>query len=549
MTDPEKIDNIPHATVRPKRKIRLSVVWIIPILAALVGLGIAVQKILNEGPTITIVFKKAEGVEAGKTYVKYKDVNIGQVQTVKLTKDFTKVVVTAKIEKSAEGLIVEDSKFWIESPRVTLSGVSGIGTVLSGNHIGLETGKSSKARREFTGLELPPSITGDQPGRQFVLQADSLGSIGIGSPLYYRQLNVGRVISYDLTTNGRSIEIKVFVNAPYDKHVTTQTRFWHASGIDISMGANGLSVQTQSVLSLLVGGIAFEEPNASLAESKPAAEGTVFNLFGDRATATKKHEDLVSKAVLYFKESLRGLSVGAPVTFAGLPVGEVTGVGLEFNPKTDDIQPRVDMALYPAHFLAYMKSESAAQKATSQQWRGALIQRMVDRGLRAQLRSGSLVTGQLYIALDYFPNAAKVKKLDYSKIPYEFPVMPGSLQDMENKLSGIIAKIDNIPLDVIGEDARKTIETLNRMLNRIDLEMVPEIKTTLRDLRKTLATAERALASADDTLVGKDAPTQQELRVALQEVARAARSISELVDYLERNPNALIRGKEQEVTK
>ncbi len=542
MTDPEKLDNIPHATVRPKRKIRLSVVWIIPILAALVGLGIAVQKILNEGPTITIVFNKAEGVEAGKTNIKYKDVSIGQVQTVKLSKNFTKVVVTAKIDKSAEGLIVEDAKFWIESPRVTLSGVSGMGTVLSGNHIGLETGKSSRARREFTGLDMPPSITVDQPGRQFVLQADTLGSVGIGSPVYYRQLNVGRVISYDLTTNGKSIEIKVFVNAPYDRHVTTQTRFWHASGIDISMGTNGLSVQTQSVLSILIGGIAFEEPDSTIAESKPAAEGTVFNLFGDRATATKKHEELVSKAVLYFKESLRGLSVGAPVTFAGLPVGEVTGVGLEFNPATDDIQPRVDMVLYPAHFLAYMKSESATQKATSQQWRGALVQRMVDRGLRAQLRSSSLVTGQLYIALDYFPNAAKVKKLDYSKIPYEFPVMPGSLQDMENKLSGIIARIDKMPLDVIGEDARKTIETLNRLLNHIDAEMVPEIKTTLRDLRKTLA-------SADDTLVGKDAPTQQELRAALQEVARAARSISELVDYLERNPDALIRGKAQEVPK
>ena len=221
MTENSDLTNIPQATAVPKKRRRFSVVWIIPILAAVVALGIAVQQILSEGPTITIVFKTAEGIEAGKTFVKYKDVNIGQVKKVKLSKDFTKVVVTAKIDKSAEGLIVEDAKFWIEQPRVTLSGISGIGTLLSGNYIGLEVGKSDEKRREFIGLEVPPAITVDQPGRQFVLQADDLGSVGIGSPLYYRRLNVGQVIGYDLAEDGRSVNIKVFVNAPYDKYVTT----------------------------------------------------------------------------------------------------------------------------------------------------------------------------------------------------------------------------------------------------------------------------------------------------------------------------------------
>jgi paraquat-inducible protein B len=555
MNNHEEIQDIPQSATKTKKKIRISAVWIIPLLAALVALGIAVQKIVNEGPTITIVFKKAEGIEAGKTFVKYKDVNIGQVETVKLSPDFTKVVVTAKIEKSAAGLIVEDSQFWIESPRVTLSGISGFGTLLAGNHIGLETGKSTKARKVFTGLELPPSITVDQPGRQFILHAETLGSIGIGSPLYYRQLNVGRVIGYDLTANGRAIDIRIFVNAPYDKHVTTQTRFWHASGIDVEMGAKGLSVQTQSVLSLLIGGIAFEEPDFSPpGEAKTAEEGAAFNLFSDRAAATKKREDLIANAILYFNESLRGLSVGAPVTYAGLPMGEVTGVGLEYNPKTESIQPRVDVALYPNVLIAHVRNSGKAhEKAKNQNWRGALMQRMIDRGLRAQLRSGSLVTGQLYVALDYFPNAAKTGKIDFNKSPYEFPVMPSSLQDMEHKVTGIIAKIDKIPFEAIGGDVRKAVDSLNKLLqdadgllNRLDGEMLPEIRTTVQELRKAVSTAERTLAGAEKTLVGKDSPTQQELRSALQEVSRAARSINELIEYLERNPNALIRGKAQE---
>lgn len=553
MTDPGDLNNLPQATAKPKKKMRFSVVWIIPILAALVGLGIAIQQILSQGPTITITFKQAEGVEAGKTLVKYKDVSIGRVETVELSKDYTKVVVTAKINKSAAGLIVEDAKFWVEQPRVTLSGVSGIGTLLSGNHIGLEVGKSTKARRQFIGIEAAPQITIDQPGRQFVLQSDTLGSVGIGSPLYYRRLNVGRVIGYDLAKDGRSIDIKVFVNAPYDKYVTPQTRFWHASGIDFSLGANGLSVQTQSVVSMLVGGISFET-FALVPDATPAAEDAAFKLYGNYAAAAKEPDTVVTDYVLFFQESLRGLSVGAPVTYLGLPVGEVTRVGLEYNPKTDGLRPRVDVSIYQNRFMAHLtKASGVEQKVQSETERQAFIQHLVDLGLRAQLRSGNLVTGQLYVALERFPNAPKVK-IEWTNPPYVIPVMPGSMQDLETKVNSIIAKIDKVPFDAIGDEARKTLITLNqtmkdagKTLNHIDGEIVPEVKSTVQDLRKAISKAESVLASADNTLVGKEAPAQQELRLALQEMARAARAISELAEYLERNPNALIRGKVQEV--
>ena len=538
MTEEKDFTSVPQAAAVPKKRRRLSVVWIIPILAAVVALGIAVERFLSQGPTITIVFKSAEGIEAGKTFVKYKDVNIGQVTKVKLSEDFQKVVVTAKIDKSAEGLMVKDAKFWIEQPRVSLSGISGIGTLLSGNFIALEVGKSDETRRDFIGLDVPPAITVDQPGRQYVLQADELGSVGIGSPLYYRRLNVGQVIGYDLAEDGRSVTIKIFVNAPYDKYVTEATRFWQASGIDVTFGANGLSVETQSLLSVLIGGIAFEMPPTSQ-EIKPAAEKTAFPLYGSRTAAVAKHEPMVASYVLYFTESLRGLSVGAPVTYLGLPVGEVTDIGFEYNEATDRIRPRVDIAVYPARFAAYVKKSAALEeRIKSEIKRHGVIQKMVDRGIRAQLRSGSILTGQLYVAFDHFPNAPKTK-VDWTKEPPELPVMPGGLQELENKITSIVAKIDKMQLDVIGEDLKKLLVTTNEAIKHLDEEITPELKTSLEELK-------RVLENTDATLVGKDAPAQQELREALQEMTRAARAIRVFTEYLERNPDALIRGKTQE---
>lgn len=548
----ESPDNLPRATVVPRRRQRISVVWIIPILAAVVAIGIAIQRILSEGPTITIIFKSAGGVEAGKTFVKYKDVNIGQVTAVQLSEDHSHVVVTAKIDKSAADLMVADAKFWVVEPRVTLSGVSGLGTLLSGNFIGFEAGSSDKKQHRFTGLEMPPAITTDQPGRRFVLKAKDLGSLGIGSPIYYRRLQVGQVIGYDLSSDGTAMDIKIFVNSPYDKFVNSATRFWNASGIDVSLGAGGVEVRTQSLVSVLAGGLAFDTPPfASRAE--PAAANTVFTLYNDQSTAMKQPDSISVRYVLYFNESMRGLSVGAPVTVLGLPGGEVTDVGIAIEPKTMRLRGRVEMVFFPERLVARLSQKQAAVGENiekSLQQRHAFVQRMVEqRGMRAQLRSGNLITGQLYIAFDSFPNAPKAK-IDWNQDPVELPVVPSTVQDIEDKLTNIVAKLDKLPLDAIGDDLRKALASLDQTLkdagqavNRIDADVTPGLKTTLDDVRRAIGAADRVLNNTDATLVGKDAPAQQDLRETLQEITRAARSLRVLADYLERHPESLIRGK------
>jgi paraquat-inducible protein B len=548
-------DNIPQATVVPKRRQRISVVWIVPILAAVVAIGIAIQRIISEGPTITIVFKAAQGVEAGKTFIKYKDVNIGQVTAVQLSSDHSHVEVTAKIDKSAAALMVADAKFWVVEPRVTLSGVSGLSTLLSGNFIGFEVGKSNRSQRAFTGLEVPPIITGGQPGRQFVLKASDLGSLGIGSPIYFRRLQVGQVIAYDLSSDGNAMDIKIFVNSPYDKYVNPGTRFWNASGIDVSVGAGGVAVRTQSLVSVLAGGVAFETAPFAV-NTEPAAVNTTFTLYSDQTTAMKQPESVSARYVLHFNESLRGLSVGAPVTFLGLPGGEVTAVGLEIDPATMNLRGRVEIVTYPERLITRLTAKQAATAETierNMRERHAFVQAMVEkRGMRAQLRSGNLLTGQLYVAFDLFPNAPKAK-IDWSRDPTEMPVVPSTVSDIEARLTNIVAKLDKLPLDAIGDDLRKALASLDQTLkdagkavNRIDADVIPGLKTTLDDLQGTIGVVDRVLKNTDATLVGKDAPAQQELRDALQEITRAARSLRVLADYLERHPESLIRGKTEE---
>ncbi len=548
MANQNNPDELPQATVERSKRFRVSIVWIIPILAAVVAIGIGIQRIRNEGPKITIVFKGAAGIEAGKTFIKYKDVNIGLVSAVQLTDDFAKVLVTAQIDKHAAGLIVEDAKFWLVQPQITLSGISGLGTLLSGNYIGFQAGKSLERARSFTALDAAPLIT-DQPGRVFKLNAASLGSVGVGAPVYYRSVSVGEVAAYQLAADGKSIQITVFINAPYDQYVTTETRFWNASGIRVTAGANGVDIQTESLVAVLVGGLAFDVPTFRPA-GVPAAANAEFALYQDQTTAMTQPDALERRFVLYFNESLRGLSIGAPVTLFGLTVGRVAEVGLAFDPKASTFRPRVIITFLPERVAARLSEQDRAKQKSylgmNDEGRQRLMRSLVEQhGLRARLETGSLLTGDLYVAFEYVPNAPKVK-LDWSQEPLELPVASGGLASLEAKLDSILTKIDAMPLGAIGADVKNVVATLNQalkqtdaLITRVDAEWVPEGTKTMNSLHQ-------AIADADRSLLGKDAPAAQDLHDTLQELTRAARAVRVFVDYLDRHPEALIRGKKEE---
>jgi paraquat-inducible protein B len=556
MAEEPDLNALPHAVVTRKKRLRISIIWIIPLLAALVAIGIAIQRVRSEGPTITIVMKDAEGIEAGKTFIRYKDVRIGLVSAVELSEDYAKVLVKAKIAKHAAGLMVADAKFWVVAPEISLSGVSGLGTLLSGNYIGFQAGKSSDSQTLFFALDEAPIIT-DQPGRQFVLKTPTLGSLGVGTPVNYRRLKVGQVAGYGLAPDGQSVEVTVFVNAPYDKYVTIETRFWNVSGVNVTLNADGISVRTESVAAVLAGGVAFDVPEF-LTRGQPAAANTTFTLYRYRAIAMKEPDPVERRYVLYFNESVRGLSVGAPVTLFGLQVGEVTDVGLLYDRKTVAFRPRVIITFFPERLISELptgqrtRTGKTMAEMTPEERIRIMHQIVEQQGLRAQLRTGSLLTGELYVAFEYFPDAPKAK-IDWTQDPLELPVVPGSLASIEAKLGSILNKIDKMPLDAIGRDVRTALSTLdqtlkdaNTLVNRVDTQWIPEGTKTLEDLRRAIAEANRVVKNADTTLFSKDSPAPQDLRDTLQEITRAARSIRVLVDYLERHPDTLIRGKPTE---
>jgi paraquat-inducible protein B len=533
---------IPDAVVAPRWHTAPWLVWLIPIIAAAVGGWILAHSIMTRGPTVTIVFKNAEGLEAGKTKIKYKDVDIGDVKSIALTKDRSRVIVTAQLAKGSDSFLREDTRFWVVRPRIGAGGISGLGTLLSGPYIGLDVGKSEEERDDFVGLDVAPLVLTDLPGRRFVLHAEHMGSLDVGSSIYFRRIEVGQVVAYEIDKEGRGVLIHVFINAPYDQYVTNSTRFWNASGVEVSLDASGFKVQTGSLASIIAGGIAFQTPPDSPVTAA-ANENAPFTLFSDRDNAMKHADSEVRKVLLYFKESVRGLVPGAPVDFRGIVIGEVTQISLEYDKQEKIFLFPVEVNLYPERLRAHYRAGADRAEHTDKMDH-EVLDKLVEHGLRAQLKSGNLLTGMLYVALDFFPESPPVK-IDWAKQPIVVATVPGTLEELQTTLLHISRKLDNVPIDDIAADLHKAIKSLDltlqstdKLVKRLDADVAPQARETLEQARKTLASAERTLSS--------DAPLQQDLRDALKEISRSAESMRTLTDYLDRHPESLIRGKTED---
>ncbi len=522
--------NLPEPVIEPRSRWLPSLVWVIPLVAALVGVLLVVKTVAGRGPTITISFVSAEGLEPGKTKLKYKDVDVGTVKTITLSKDHARVLVDVQLTKEASDFAVKDTRFWVVRPRVAASGVSGLSTLLSGAYIGVDAGKSQEDQTQFVGLETPPAVTGDQKGRQFTLHGESLGSIDIGSPVYYRRVPVGQVVGFNLDKDGTGVTMTVFVNAPYDQYVGTNSRWWHASGVDLRLDSSGLKLNTQSLATVVLGGIAFQTPPNQQAGTQ-AKQDAKFRLGSDEADAMRDPDGEALRVVMNFNQSLRGLSVGAPVDFRGIVLGEVTNIGIEYDPKTQSFMMPVTLNLYPDRLGKRVRESLPVPGSDAS---GALLQRLVAHGLRGQLRTGNLLTSQLYIALDLFPKAAPAK-VNLNADPLELPTVPNTLDELQLQVADIAKKLDKIPFDEIGANLNSSLKNANSLFKQLDTQVAPEARNTLTAARKTFADAQSTLQ--------QDSPLQSDVHQALQELTRTLQSLNALSDYLERHPESLLRGK------
>ncbi len=568
----------PTAHIQRKPRRSLSLIWLVPIVAAIAGGVLLVRNYRAQGPEITISFLTATGVSAGKTEVRYKEVVVGKVTDVQLGAD-DNVLVKVALRNSASRLAVTDSQFWVVRPRVDTSGVSGLGTLLSGAYIGVDAGASNQRQHRFTGLESPPPVGQSEKGTRFQLIGTELGSLDVGSPVYYRHLEAGQVAKYELDDHGEQISLELFIRPPFDKFVNRQTRFWNASGINVSVAGGSVSLETQSLTTILLGGIAFGNPPGmdDRAKISPHPE-QLFTLFNGQTTAmaaTPLGDSLIVE--FQFEQSIAGLSSGARVQFLGLEMGKVIDIEVDYLPEQQRFYGIVTAELTPqklgsAYYNLLDSIEAENRNVKS------LLKLLIGQGLRAQMQSANILTGQQQIVLSILPDAEPPESIFASNNTLRIPTVPSALDALQVQVASLLKKFQQVPIsELAGElrgmmqDARATIARLEQTVDTAVTDFNGNVDNTMRTARTAMNNAgdtfvtlnqellpttqtavqklgdatEKISATLENTIGDEDAVLITELRSALQEADRALRAVRTLADSVKRDPQQMLLGKDE----
>ena len=536
--------------VYSNRKRYFSTVWIVPITALLIGLVLIVKNISERGPTIEIVFKSATGISEDKSVVKYKDIAVGKVKKVRFDEELKSVIVTVELNKEMKPYLSEKTKFWIVHARLTTNSVEGLDTLFSGAYIGMDPRKGSKSVSRFKGLENPPVVLDEVAGKRFILEANDRSSLQPGSPIYYKKINAGSVISYHLSPDAEKVLIDIFIKAPYDKLVRESTRFWNTSGIDATISADGVNIRTESLTSILSGGLAFDNLQ-NFKKGELAKEYRHFILFKSEKEASKITYKRELYFWVYFKHSIRGLKQGSSVEFRGIKIGEVVDYFLVGNSESGEFELPVLIKIEPERFTIIGK------KGEGNEVNVQVFKKLIDKGFRAQLQSGNLLTGEMFINLEFFEDVPPVK-VEKKNGLYVMPTVPATIETLKSDIQTLLNRLSRIPFEEIGENLRESMEIIknktlpgidraidsgNRLLNQSSDSVTLFRKETLPGLNKILGETEKAIEEARRNYLEHNSPTNRELIKMLDDISRMSRSIKELTDYLQRHPESIIRGK------
>src|SRR4051812_15921122 len=447
-----------------------SLVWLIPILTAIIGGWLILHTLTDRGPLVTVTFRTADGIEVDKTRIKYKSLDIGLVEGVRFSKDFSRVEVRARLGKEAAHFLRRDTRFWVVRPTLSARGISGLGTLLSGSYIEIEPGQGAP-QTLFVGLEAPPVVTADEAGKQITLMSRRLGSIDRGSLIHFQGIVAGEGLGYEMANDYRSVLIHAFVKPPFDRLVRSNTRFWTASGVDLSLGPDGMRVKTESLQALLFGGIAFDTPDSQDAGAEDIT-GLVFTLHDDPKSIQDQAYASKVRYVLFFEDSVRGLSVGAPVEFKGIKVGSVIDLRLEYDERKGAFRIPVVVEIEPERIVERGERMKKAPREA--------FQSLIKKGLRARLQTGNLLTGQLYVDLDMLPKTP-IRLAGAGRTEPELPTVPGKIEQLTVSLNGILDKLDKVDFAAIGAELQGTLKGANAIANG------PNLEASLADLAASLA--------------------------------------------------------------
>ncbi len=525
---------------------RWHVVWVVPVIALLLGTWLLYRNFAAQGPRAAVRFDTADGIIAGKTEVRCRSVKVGVVKKVTLATDLKSVLANLELDSDAERLLRIGTQFWVVRPRFSVTEFSGVDTLITGAYIELDPGPpDGLPKAEFIGLETPPATGVNVPGRRLVLTADEAGSLSIGSPIYNRGFEVGRIEGRSLENDGVKVTYHAFIGEQYSHLVRENTRFWNTSGIDISAGADGLKLRTPSFQAMLSGGVSFGVTEGEV-PGKAAVDGMSFTLFHDEDAARHSTFNPKLKFLLLFDQTVRGLTEKAPVEFRGILIGRVADISFDLVPAAGDMRIPVLIEIDPA----LMRPETAREMTKPD---SEFLREAVGNGLRAALKTGSLLTGSLFVDLDYYEDAVPAE-LGMSGDFTTIPTVSSGFAQLEAKLTAILDKIQALPIDQVVADiaaaageAKITIAESRTTLKEIEATAAAARKTLedpqFRDLpaglRKTLEELQKSVAS-----VGPDGAVQGDLLRTLDELRASLRALKSMTTTIDEKPNSLLFGRE-----
>lgn len=524
---------------KTSRQTRLSPIWIVPIVAIAIGLWLIYDNYASRGTLITLTMESAEGIEAGNTLIRSRNVEIGRVQSVRLSDDLSHAVMTARIQPEAEDMLREDSRFWVVKPRIGREGISGLGTVLSGAYIQLEPGAEELPRREFPVSETPPVAPAGQAGLRLSLTSQLGNSLRVGDPVSYQGYTVGRIEENRFEPQSRTMQHQVFIEEPYTALVTDSTRFWTSNGVDFRLDADGVRVSVESIEALLGGGVTFGVPE-DLPMGRPVAANTHFTLYADEDAAREGTFNRYLEYVLLVDETVRGLSKGAAVEFRGVRIGTVAAVPWNFTAPQPDSRARfaipVLIRIEPQR-LGIENSEINLEEWT------ARFERLFGLGLRASLKNGSLLTGALFVDLNFQRELGDDYIAERFSDRDVFPTVPGGFAQIQAQVTDLLDKLNALEVEPlltgldrnlrasesVLNEVRDVSASLNQLLSDPETQAVGgNLNATLNELRSTIQG------------LSPSSPAYQELTSAIERLDRLMRDLQPLTRTLSENPRALL---------
>ncbi|MBK0033798.1 intermembrane transport protein PqiB [Erwinia sp. S43] len=526
-----------HSTARVEHIKRWSPVWIVPIVTVLIGAWILFYHFSHQGPEVTLITTNAEGIEGGKTTIKSRSVDVGIVESAVLTDDLHHVEIKARLNSGMEKLLREDSAFWVVKPTIGRGGVSGLGTLLSGAYIELQPGAKGEKAKQYELLDAPPLAPPDAKGIRITLDSRKAGQLNPGDPVLFRGYRVGSVETSSFDTDKRMIGYQLFIAAPYDRLITTNVRFWKDSGIAVDMSASGMRVEMGSLATLLSGGVSFDVPEG-WELGKPAENKAEYRLFDDQRSIQdslySEHKDFL----MFFNESVRGLNAGAPVEFRGIRLGTVAevpftapGIAQRLN---NDYRIPVLIRIEPERFRKQLGEGFNFEQH---------LKSGISEGLRASLKSANLLTGSLYVDLDFYKNAKAVtgssKFGDYELIP----TVSGGLAQLQEKLVESLDKINNLPLNPMLNEATGTLKESQRTLRELQktLDNLNQI-TSSQAMQELPADMQNTLRELNRSMKGfqPGSPAYNKMVADLQSLDQVMRELQPVLKTLNNKSNALV---------